>query len=336
MKFTTAFTTAFFVFSLFLVSDTTASDSVHVDRIVIGKLECGRNITFKESKLEAGLALACNLSGRYRLIPSRESDSVAKQLRIRQQVSDSSHPPVMRVAQALASSYIVFARVDRLENIIRAEVQIATGDAFGSRTTGKGFALIRYRSEKKDEVVEDPAVLTALQRALCVALQDSMLYAKQQGVYNVRPAAPTVAGGMKFIDNPGLPPWQLFQNHTVNGFDVVVQVFDAMKDARDYVCYDVDSRDSIFAHFKLFLIENDNEPSRPELDALYKFEVQYYIHGTCRRTDAGAEIKMYFCHVNSNGTYSIIRTAQEFLSEDDQDAFRQKIKMLALSVSEMK
>lgn len=39
-----------------------AADTAHVDRVVIGKLECGRNISFKESKLEAGLALALNLS----------------------------------------------------------------------------------------------------------------------------------------------------------------------------------------------------------------------------------------------------------------------------------
>lgn len=133
---------------------------------------------------------------------------------------------------------------------------------------------------------------------------------------------------MSFVDDPSQPSWELFKNHTVNGFDVVVNVFDAMKSAADYVCYDVDSRDSIFALFKLYLIENDNEPSRQELDALHKLEVQYYIRGTCHRTPGGADIELYFCSVNSNGTYSIVRTAQEFLDTDDLEAFRQKVRCL--------
>lgn len=80
----------------------------------------------------------------------------------------------------MACSYIAFARIDRLENILRAEVTIVTGDAFKTRNQGKGYALIRFRNEKYDKLVEDPAVLTALQRALCVALLDSNLYKDSQ------------------------------------------------------------------------------------------------------------------------------------------------------------
>ncbi len=321
--------------SLFLISSLHARDvdSVHFSRVIIGKLECGRNINFKESKLEAGLALAFRLTPSYRLIPSSSSDSVARQLRLRLNSKDTLNPAVNKVAQAMLSSTIVFARIDRLQNILRAEVQVLSGDAFKTKTTGRGYALIRFRSEKKNDVVEDPAVLCALQRALCVALDDSTLYKNQQGSFRVFPAATVVCGGMSFVDDPSLPHWDLFGNHTVNGFDVVVNVFDAMKSSDHFVCYDVDTRDSIFALFKLYLIENDNEPSREELDALYRLEVQYYIRGVCTRTEQGADIKLFFCSINSNGTYNILRTAHEFLANDDLDDFRRKVKMLTLSVT---
>ncbi len=314
-------------------ADITSANGTSVAKtpFMIGQLVCGRAINFKESKLEAGLALALDLTSRYSLINARVVDSVAKLQHLR--TGDSIHTTTaLKLAPLVGAKGSVFLRVDRLENILRAEVQIAQGDSFKTIARGQGYALIRFRTEKKNRLVSDPAVLTAIQRALCVALGDTTLYEKAPAAFKVKPAETVVPGGLVFSDDASLDAWDMFKNHTVNAYDAVVNIFDALKDSPNYVCYDVDTRDSIYALYKMYVIENDNEPSRQELDALYRLEVKYYITGTLRRVEAGAELKLYFCEITNNASYRILRTAQELIKEDKMEEFREKLQASVMSL----
>lgn len=307
-----------------------AGDSLAPKKIVLASVECGRKLVFPTTKVEAGFALALQLSKQYSLVSAKEADSVEKHLSA--SAPRTKEISSLELAKHLQAGAIAFVRIDRLENILRAEIQVVHAPDFERKTKGVGYALIRYRKEKKDTPLLDPAVLTALQRAFAAAVGDSALYAGQPGVYDVQPAPTVVVGGMEFIANSLLPPWGLFEKTAIQGFDAVVTIFDAIKDSRRFVPYDVDSRDSIFALFHLYMIENDRPASRQELDALYKLDVSSYITGTCERTEKGAHVTLHLCDVNTNGTYSIRKTEEGDITKDNIFEFRKTLQTLALKL----
>jgi hypothetical protein len=134
---------------------------------------------------------------------------------------------------------------------------------------------------------------------------------------------------MVFSSSGSFAPWIVFDKHTVAAYDAVVNVFDTLKNSSDVVCYDVDSRDSVFALFRLYLIENDATPSITELDALHRLEVEYYITGACTRTEDGAEMSLSLARINKGGTYTVLRTVKTVLREDTIVKFRQAVRGLA-------
>lgn len=339
-------------------TEVSAQDSLSRPVFLLGGATCGRALSISPAKMEAGCALALHLSGRYALFPTEKVDSVAKEIIAAEAAAvgatsgavagaasgaatgaasgatagsvDSMSPiSSKRVATTIGARGILFVRFDRLENIIRAEVRIVWDSGYTRTTTGRGFALIRYRSEKMNEVVSDPAMLTALQRALCVAMGDSALYSSGEGIYRVKPAPTLVPGGMVFTSNGSYSPWIVFDKHTVAAYDAVVNVFDTLKNSQDVVCFDIDTRDSVYALFRLFLIENDALPSTNELDALQRLEVSYYITGSCTRTERGAEISLSLARINTGGTYTVLRTVQSELMDDTIVQFRRVVRSLA-------
>lgn len=311
------------------VLEVSAQDSVSRRVFLLGGLKSGRSLSLSPAKMEAGCALALHLTGRYSVFSSVQADSIARNMIAATGGADTlGAVSNQRVAAAIGAQGIVFVRFDRLENIIRAEVRIAADTGYSRITTGRGFALVRYRSEKMNDVVSDPAMLTALQRAFCVALQDSSLYDACEGVYRVKPAPTVVPGGMVFSSSGSFAPWIVFDKHTVAAYDAVVNVFDTLKNSSDVVCYDVDSRDSVFALFRLYLIENDAAPSITELDALHRLEVEYYITGACTRTQDGAEMSLSLARINKGGTYTVLRTVKTVLREDTIVKFRAAVRGL--------
>jgi hypothetical protein len=312
------------------VPKVSAQESLTPQLLLLGRAEAGSSLKVSGAKLEAGCALALHLTGTYELFSSREADSVAKILVQSSGGKDTlTNISARRIAQAVSARGILFVRLDRLENIIRAEVRIASDSTYSTISTGRGFALIRYRSEKMNDVVSDPAILSAIQRALCVALGDSSLYAGCEGAYRVQPAPTVVPGGMVFYNTSAAQPWIVFDKRTVAAFDAVVNVFDTLKNSAHVVCLDVDSRDSIYALFKLYVPENDAAPSFAELDALHRLEIEYYITGTCTKTDTGADITLSLARINKGGTYTVVRSVQSVLTDDNIVQFRAVVRGLA-------
>ncbi|MFM8472701.1 MAG: hypothetical protein ACKOBV_04145 [Candidatus Kapaibacterium sp.] len=310
--------------------DISAQDSLSRPVFLLGGVKSGRSLSLSPGKMEAGCALALHLTGRYALLPASQADSVVRYLTALYGGTDTLGAVTnQRVAAAIGARGILFVRFDRLQNIIRAEVRIATDSGYARVSTGRGFALVRYRSEKLNDVVSDPAMLTALQRALCVALGDSSLYDACEGVYRVKPAPTLVPGGMVFSSDGSHAPWIVFDKHTVAAYDAVVNVFDTLKNSSEVVCYDIDSRDSVFALFRLHLIENDQAPNATELDALHRLEVEYYVTGTCTRTAEGAEMSLSLARIRPGGSYAVLRTVKTVLREDTIVSFRAAVRSLA-------
>jgi len=307
------------VSAIFLLS-TLATYADSLPRILIGSLQKGKQVSASDLKVEAGLALAVELTEKYILISGKEADSISKTL-----PNNVASVTALTMANATKASKILFVRVDRLENVIRAEIQLAHAPDFKQKTTGVGFALIRYRTEKKNEQVLDPALLLAFQRAFAVAIADSTVYAQQKGSLEAYPAPPLVIGGLQYINNTSLVPWVMFQKTEVQAFDAVLTIFDVAKDSKNFVCFDADTRDSIFALFHLHMLENNNAPSVEELDALYKLEVRRYITGTVERTDSGAHITLSLSSITEGGRLTQLQSLEDDIDEDNIMKFREKL-----------
>lgn len=297
-------------------------------RILIGNMQKGKQISVSDLKLEAGLALAVELTGKYILISGKEADSLVTT------VPKTADMNVLTMAQVSKAQAVVFVRVDRLQNIVRAEIQLAFAPNFKKKTTGTGFALIRYRKEKNNEQLLDPALLLAFQRAFAVAIADSNTYRQLQGSLQVYPASPMVIGGLEYINNTSLTPWALFQKTEVQSYDAVLTMFDVAKEAKRYACFDADTRDSIFALFHLLLMENNKAPTQTELDALYKLEVRHYITGKMERTDSGAHLTVQLCSIQEHGGLTVLKTVEGDVADDNVKMFRETLTTLTKQVLE--
>ncbi|MBL8000192.1 MAG: hypothetical protein JNL32_16335, partial [Candidatus Kapabacteria bacterium] len=230
---------------------------------------------------------------------------------------------------------VAFVQLRRLENIIRVEMQIASAPAFNTVTKGTGYGFIRYRTTKRDEPLLDPAILSAMQRAFAAAKNDTMMYAKQQGVLNVQPAPVLAIGGLRFVNDPSQPMWGLFANPTVKSYDAALILAEQAAAAKSAFCFDIDTRDSIFALFRLYGIENDGQPSANELDALYKFDVERYIAGEFTRTSGGAHLTLTLYALGGNAAISPIRTAEADIADDNVIAFRSALRKMTRTLLEI-
>jgi hypothetical protein len=130
---------------LLLATSVLASDSIPKKTLIIANITGGRNVVGKDAKMEAGLALAVELTNKYSLISGHVVDSVAS-IFIAGSADKNRLPGVNQVAAKLNAHGILFVRIDRLENILRAEIQIAHGQDYSTIVKGVGYSIILYRS----------------------------------------------------------------------------------------------------------------------------------------------------------------------------------------------
>lgn len=292
------------------------------------------NLPVSDKKIMAGVSLALELTESMTLLSSKVVDSTARSL----VQSGNSKPTMVDISKKLNASAVISVRLGRIHNLVRAEVQIAHTPQFAQVKTGVGYAVARYRkapsdsisskanTEQSEVIIYDPAILSSIQRALCQALGDSLLYTSLTGELNVKPAPLLAIGGIEFANIPGVPTWLMFRKSTVTSYDMALSAIETAMKSSDYVCVDTDSRDSIYALFKLFGVENDKQTTGLELDALRKIEVQYCITGTLLRTQTGAKLMMELNLIEPNNTLRAIRAAEGEFNEDNFQTLRTTIK----------
>lgn len=258
-------------------------------------------------KVEAGAALACALTQRFRLVTAR--DSVAIVLYQRRGSLDS-------VAAALGATWTMSIRLDRFENLLRTELLLKGHD---TTRRGIGYALVRHRWEQSDQPVADPAVLLALQRALCVALGDSLLYAQLDSADRVRPAHVITVASIQPIDNPSLVPrWELFDDLIGTSYSGVLAAIVAAQKSPYYVALDVDTRDSMYARFRLYEPEPTMPPSWEDVAALAYFGVEGLIAGTIERTTDGAQLSLHLLRIENEQKAYRVRSVERRIVEDSR------------------
>jgi hypothetical protein len=290
---------------------------------LIGNIKLGKEIPdLQELKVEAALTLAGGIIERFKIVPLNVRDSVAQKI-----VETNKVPTVSAIAEKLDIDRILFVNINRVENMLRVDIVSVDAKDMNSKTEGTGYALLHFINEKTDKEVYDPTLLAAVQRAIAVCESDSSLYKDAPGKFNVVPAPTLVIGGIDFQDDKEYPLWDLYARMPVSSYDMVQTIFEAARDSRDYVVYDIDTRDTIYAMFKLIYVENYSAPTKFELEILNKFQVDYYLSGTFKRIKGGAELELSLNKIEGEKLRPL-KSEKGELANDDLYKLRDLVKSL--------
>lgn len=290
-------------------------------KVVIGGIQFDSADAYVSAyKVEAALAIALEASGRYALIPNVTRDSLVASSR-----NDSLS--VQAAADSLGAELIAFCSVGRIANLVRVELVIVGGDGWIVTTSGVGFATSFYLSDSTKKRVIDPAILAATQRALCVAVLDSSLYAEADSGLAVRPTQLAAIGGIEFIaSNPDFAPWSVMKEKIAASYDAVSTIVAAMRQNATITVVDIETRDSLYAIDGLFMVENYNPASRSELTILKGFEITHMITGRLERMKGGAELTLVYNEIKPDASYTPIRSAKVTIAVDSKLAFQDGVR----------
>lgn len=267
-------------------------------------------------KIYTATKLAVDMTTKYIAI----SDSIRKQLA----VNPTDKLNTDSIAKALDASYFLSSSIDVFQGMLRANITIVDTKT-KKETNGFGYAALRY--VKDGNKIYDVAMLTALQRAMMSVTNDSTLYVHQPIEYRAKPVKSLVVGGFMFDNNNASLIWQIFSNKSVMSYFASETIYQAAKESNDYAVYDLNTRDSMYAAFNLFLMENFTPPSNTELKILNTFAVQQYIFGSIKRVLSHAQVKIILTELK-DGNLSIIRTEEARLEDDNKDDFEKLIKTM--------
>jgi hypothetical protein len=320
--------------ALLLLATFTASAAAQ-QRIMLGGASFPKTDTLLSVyKAEAALALACELSGSYVLIPNDVRDSVAR-------VLPDSARTAQRVADRLGAELIVFIDIARIVNLVRVQITLVGGEGWIISTEGTGYATSFLTEDGTGRRVIDPAILTATQRALCGAVLQPNLYATADSAFRVQPTQLTALGGTDFVrEDKDLAPWALFREKVAASYDVASTIVAAMRNHDSLTVIDMETRDSIYAMAGLFMVENYNPASKTELKILKGFEVTRLITGVCERIRGGAGLRITHNELMQDATYTPLSKAEVIIPVDSkvalQDAVRFCLKNLYGTLTEQR
>ncbi|MCX7735487.1 MAG: hypothetical protein N2319_02125 [Candidatus Kapabacteria bacterium] len=289
--------------------------------VLLGNVELGPEVhDLEASKIEAGLHLACELSKKFRLIPITVRDSV-----INLMLEQKKDPTAENLAKELQADKVYFAVINRLHNMLRIDLTAFDTKASKKKYKGKGYANLRYREEKTNKIIYDPALLKAFQRAMADAENDSLLFGFLEDNLKVYPAASLIIGGIDFQEDKTLPSWKLYEKKVVTSFDATEIIFNEIKDHPKFAVYDNPSRDSLYSLFHMHIVENYRPPTSFEILALNAMEVDYYITGLLKRVNEGALLEIVLCKVNKKNL-EVVKSEKEMIYEDSIEEFRAAVK----------
>jgi hypothetical protein len=298
-------------------------------RIFVSKVEFGNQAEeISMSKVEAALLFASRLTGKYEIIPFALSDSIVNELsKIKKEAT------AQKVATSLGAERIWTMRIDRMNNMLRANISQVEIKNPKKKKNGIGYCLVNYFEDKTNKRFYDPSLLKAIQRAFAVVVGDSLLFSNESDKLKVIPAKTLVIGGVDFVEDESLPLWELYDKKVVTSYDATEAMFEVVKDYPDFCAYDMASRDSIYAMFNYHIVENYRPPTTFEFDALNKLEVEYYLTGWIQRNKEGANLEILLFKLNGKGKkMTLVKSDSAILPKDDAKEFRELVRKLAISV----
>lgn len=286
-----------------------------IGRINVDSTDCA----ITAGKVEAGTSVALSLTSTLRLIPNVVRDSLLASL-------PASKRTIVDAVSATRAYGALFITTRRIANLVRTEVVLTTGSDLKEQGRGVGYGLLRYKNSSDESALADPAILASVQRALCVALQDSSLYAKAESDFRVVPTALVTLGGIAFVDSTQQKAWNLFAEKVVVSYDGAETIANEASALEKLTLIDLETRDSMYVKAGLYVVENYQTVSVSEIGLLRAFEVRYVIIGTLLRTQQGATLTLQLCELVSPVAYKQIRSSSATCGEDTKGAFRAAIK----------
>ena len=312
----------YILFVFIVLALASCSNSLNKNKLFIAGVEYGRGIKkdkVPENKFDAAMSFAAKLSGKYEYISFYERDSIATLLK-----SENKPATPLELGKALGADQALFVRVDQFKNILRTEILSVSASDTNVRSRGEGMANLKYRNDKDEAEVYDPTILTAIQRAFAVAQHDSLMYDTIPGHLGVKPVPSLVVGGLAYSTEKKAVDWDIITRKVVTSYTAAESIFSAAKDSKDYITYDIDTRDSVYTLFKLYAVENYNFPTAAEISALKRFSIQYMVAGYINHSGDDLSIKLALFDISGN---EIKRIAQEegLLKEDSIKEFEKTI-----------
>lgn len=297
------------------VSASAASDT---PCIMIGSLTSDKTDTLiTQGKMEASVYLAFDLA-KQRLAGRTEIDSAIRKLAI-----DSS-ATLEQAARAVGCSSILFMRTSRFARLVRTEISIASASNSEPQRTGVGYGSITY-ARSDTELVADPAILASTQRALHAVLRTDPRFDTLSSELRIVPADLIAVSGIAYLDDVGLPPWQIFTERTVTSFDVVQTIVGTLQSVDSLVVVDIETRDQMFEKAGFYMAENDRATSDIEMRVLRGFDIGKMITGTLSHTKDGVVLQLFNTVLLANGTYQVVGSAQCKVADDTKTDLREAV-----------
>jgi hypothetical protein len=277
---------------------------------------------FTPTKIEAGLALALDLAGGFRFIPSATRDSIARTV-----FTERGQQMSLKEITALAGGKAaVFTSCLRMGNLIRTEVNMVIGDSLTTQKYGIGYDLMRLRTEE-GRPLPDPAILRAMQRAICNGWENDTLYRNAPEGLRTRPTELVAVGGITFVDSTSMPQWNLFKDKIAVSYDIVETIVHECANDSLRTVVDVESRDVMYASAGLYMTENYNPITETELGILAKYEVGFYITGTLTRNEKGATLNLQYSRLGPNMTMIPLLRSSVPVTTDSKVAIRDAVRV---------
>lgn len=299
---------------IFLIA---VSSFANQKQILVGSVSPGAGAESLEThKIFTASKLAVDMSSNY--------ITIADSLRKKAIETADSNATFEILATKLKADYLIYTSIDVFHGMLRANITLVDIETKEEKL-GFGYAALRY--VKGGKKIYDVAMLTALQRALMNVTNDSTLYTHQPQQYRIKPAESLVVGGFMFDNNNNPLLWKLFTNKSVSSFFASESIYQSAKEADNYAVYDLPTRDSMYAAFNLFLMENSSQPSQTEMKILSAFSVENYVFGSIKRVENHAEVKLLLAEMDGE-TLNIVRVEEGILKEDTEAKFGELIKKL--------
>lgn len=280
-------------------------------KILIAGIEVGKELNdITPSKVEASFAFTMLMGQIFDIVPRKYADSISVQLS-----NDGKDNSILALAKHFEVDYIAYINVNKFKNIFRSDITLLSGKDFQSKNSGTGYSFINYRDSIDTKLIYDPSITQSIQRAFAIAVKDSFLFAKLANP--VIPARTLVISGIEFRNNPEYQRWEIFTNEVANSYFLIESIFHDASKSKNYVVFDFDTRDQIYATFKFYAPENYRAPNQMELYALRQFEVQTFITGSFTRFDGGAELILVHQEFSNEGL-NIINRVRGVLDKDSK------------------
>ena len=309
-------------------SSSFTNDTIKPIRIILAKIERGDSLnSLPNWKVDAAFSICSRMSPKIEFITEKER----RDFRNKYLISEEAGSNFMLYYDSLNAHYAAILRINKIENILGVNLTLQSAIDSIPILNGQGWAEIRYKESEGGKDVIDPTLLQGLQRAMARAFGDSLYWADLDSSLRVFPHSTIVVGGLKYINNDKLRPWNLFDEEITSAYDATETMYRELRSSGKFVCYDIATRDSLYSLNKMYGVENYDAPTQFEIKVLFDFKVQYYITGEFEHLPEGGRLKIYFCRIGQNGI-NIINSLEKILKEDDKEQYR---KLLRQMISEL-